>query len=198
MINVAVEGESDREVARSVVMHAGHRVQRPIAKSPAPCRRGKNKLDRLIPKYNIAAVQRPWVVFRDSDSQCPVTLRTRLTAGISSWHPQFYLRIAPSMSEAWLLADRESFAEYFKVPVSRIPRDPESLPNAKQAVLSLCGRSRSAVIRRDVNASATRTGPLYVIRIYEFASTAWNVAEVGTVSDSLRRAVARVGQLPAA
>jgi hypothetical protein len=35
-----------------------------------------------------------------------------------------------------------------------------------------------------------------VIRINEFASTAWNVAEAETVSVSLRRAVARIAQLP--
>lgn len=67
---------------------------------------GKTWLDPLIPKFNIAA-RHPWVVFRDSDSQCPVILRARLTAAISLWHPQFCLRIAHSMSEAWLLADRE-------------------------------------------------------------------------------------------
>ena len=100
MINVVVEGESDREVAKAVVAHAGHWVHQVRVAG------GNTRLDPLIPKYNIAAAQHPWVVFRDSDSQCPVILRTRLTAGISSWHPQFCLRIAHSMSEAWLLADR--------------------------------------------------------------------------------------------
>lgn len=191
MINVVVEGESDREVAKTVVVHAGHRVHQVRIAG------GKTKLDPLIPKYNIASAQFPWVVFRDSDSQCPVILRARLTAGISSWHPQFSLRIAHSMSEAWLLADRAGFAEYFKVPSTRIPRDPEALPNAKHALLALCSRSRSKAIRKDVTASGSHTGPLYVTRINEFASTVWSVAEAETVSDSLRRAVARVAQLPA-
>ena len=185
-----MEGESDREVARAVAMFAGHQVHQIRVAG------GKTRLDPLIPRYNVAAAQYPWVVFRDSDSRCPVILRTQLTAGISSWHPQFCLRIAHSMSEAWLLAGRYGFAEYFKVPVSRIPRDPESLPNAKQTLLALCGRSRSPMIRKDVTASGPRTGPLYVIRINEFASTAWNVAEAETVSVSLRRAVARIAQLP--
>ena len=192
MINVVVEGESDREVAKTVVVHAGHRVHQVRIAG------GKTKLDPLIPKYNIASAQFPWVVFRDSDSQCPVILRARLTAGISSWHPQFSLRIAHSMSEAWLLADREGFAEYFKVPSTRIPRDPESLPNAKHTLFALCSRSRSKAIRKDVTTSGTRTGPLYVIRINEFASTVWNVAEAESVSDSLRRAIVRIGQIPAA
>lgn len=191
MINVAVEGESDREVARSVVSRAGHRVNQIRVAG------GKTRLDPLIPKYNIASAQYPWVVFRDSDSQCPVELRSRLTVSISSWHPQFVLRIAHSMSEAWLLADRVGFSEFFKVPINRIPRDPEELPNAKQSVLGLCSQSRSTVVRREVTASGTRTGPLYVVRINEFASTRWNVAEAEAVSQSLRRAVDRIGRLPA-
>jgi hypothetical protein len=192
VINVVVEGESDREVAKAVVAHAGHGVHQVRVAG------GKTRLDPLIPKYNIAAAQHPWVVFRDSDSQCPVTLLARLTAGISSQHPQFCLRIAHSMSEAWLLADRDGFAEYFKVSPDRIPRDPETLPNAKQIVLGLCARSRSGAIRKDVTASGTRTGPLYVTRINEFASAVWNVAEAESVSDSLRRAVVRIRQIPAA
>lgn len=189
MINIAVEGDSDREVARAVVAYAGHRAHQIRVAG------GKTRLDRLIPKYNIASAQFPWVVFRDSDSQCPVTLLPRLTAGISSPHPQFCLRIAHSMSEAWLLADREGFAEYFKVPATRIPREPEALPNAKQTLLGLCAGSRSKAIREDVTVSGTRAGPLYVARINEFASTAWNVAEAESVSGSLRRAVLRIRQI---
>lgn len=192
MINIAVEGDSDREVARAVVTYAGQRVHQVRVAG------GKNKLDPLIPKYNVASAQFPWVVFRDSDSQCPKLLRARLTAGISSWHPQFSLRIAHSMSEAWLLADRDGFADYFRVPAARIPRDPEELPNAKQTLLGLCGRSRSRTIREEVTVSGTRPGPLYVTRINEFASTAWNVAEAASASESLRRAVHRIRQIPGA
>lgn len=102
------------------------------------------------------------------------------------------------MSEAWLLADRDGFADYFRVPAARIPRDPEELPNAKQTLLGLCGRSRSRTIREEVTVSGTRPGPLYVTRINEFASTAWNVAEAASASESLRRAVHRIRQIPGA
>lgn len=190
MINIAVEGESDREMARAVATHAGHRVNQIRVAG------GKTRLDPLIPKYNIASAQYPWVVFRDSDSQCPVHLRAQLTAGISSWHPQFVLRIAHSMTEAWLLADREGFSDHFKVPIVRVPHDPDELPNAKQAVLALCSRSRSAAIRKDVTAPGTRTGPLYVLRVNEFASTKWDVGVAESVSRSLRRAIAQIVRLP--
>lgn len=190
MINIVVEGESDREVGKAVAARAGHEVRTVRVVG------GKTKLDPLIPKYNLAAVQHPWVVFRDFDSQCPALLREMLARKIRSWHPQFILRIAHSMSEAWLLADREGFSEYFGVPANRIPGNPEDLANAKQALLGLVARSRSRSIRRDVVAADGLAGPLYVSRINDFASTAWGVAKAEEVSDSLRRAVLRISQIP--
>ena len=129
MINVVVEGESDREVAKTVVVHAGHRVHQVRIAG------GKTKLDPLIPKYNIASAQFPWVVFRDSDSQCPVILRARLTAGISSWHPQFSLRIAHSMSEAWLLSRPRGLRRILQGAVHPHPARPGGTPQ-RQACLA--------------------------------------------------------------
>lgn len=189
MINIVVEGESDREVGKAVAARAGHQVR--LIRVAG----GKTKLDPLIPKYNLAAVQHPWVVFRDSDSECPAKLREKLARGIRTWNPQFSLRIAHSMSEAWLLADRDGFADYFGVRPSRVPADPEALANAKQTLLALAGRSRSRAIRRDVLAPSGHAGPLYVLRVNEFAATTWSVARAEGSSDSLRRAVAGIREI---
>lgn len=190
MINVAVEGASDREAAKAIAAYAGHGVNQIRVAG------GKSKLDTLIPKYNVAAVQHPWVVFRDSDSECPVKLRTRLTAGLEL-NANFALRIAHSMTEAWLMADRQGFSDYFRVSLSKIPGDPEVSTNAKQVLLTLCAGSRSRSIRQDVTAAGTARGPLYAVRINEFASEQWNVEAAMGRSLSLQRAVTRIAQLPA-
>lgn len=190
MINVVVEGESDREVAKAVAHAAGRQV------NTVRVTRGKGKLDALVQKYNLAARQYPWVVFRDSDGRCPVELRAQLTAGITYWQPQFCFRIVHSMSEAWLLADAESFSEYFSVPRNRVPPNPEALPRAKQKLLALCAQSRSRAIRRDMTSAGNEIGPLYVVRLNEFASTVWRPMEAAAASDSLRRAIERIGELP--
>lgn len=189
MINIAVEGDSDREIAKSVVGAAGWTVNRVSVAG------GKTRLDPLLSKYNEASAQVPWVVFRDTDSVCPVTLRTRLTASISHWHPRFVLRFAHSMSEAWLLSDAEAFSEYFRVPLNRVPSYPEQLPHAKQSLLALCANSRSRSIRRDMTISGAQIGPLYVLRVNDFASTTWRPAEAATASDSLQRALNRLREL---
>lgn len=190
MINVVVEGESDREAARAVVLAAGQQVGRIIVAG------GKSKLDPKIPNYSRAAAQFPWVVFRDSDAECPVLLRSRLTSGIVDWQPGFSLRIAHSMTEAWLMADRESFSTFFHVPVNRIPQDPESSPHAKRVLLALCAQSRSRNVKRDMTAAGGAAGPLYVSQLNEYASTVWRPTEAAAVSPSLSRALAEIELLP--
>jgi hypothetical protein len=189
MINTVVEGESDRGLAKSVVAAAGREVGRIIVRG------GKPKLDPQIPKYSQAAAHGLWVVFRDSDAECPAQLRSRLMAHIINPPPSFLLRIAHSMSESWLLADPDGFAGYFGVKRAQIPRSPETLPNAKEVVIRLCSESRSRSIRQDM-AVGHRTGPLYVPRINEYATTRWNAETAAQNSDILRRALDRIRQLP--
>jgi hypothetical protein len=190
LINVVVEGDSDSEAAKAIVASTGREVARVIVAG------GKARLDPKIAKYNQAARRSSWIVFRDSDGRCPVRLRAELTAKITAWSPNFLLRIAHSMTEAWLLADRDGFADFFRVKVGQIPADSESLPHAKQEVLRLCVSSRSRIIRQDMVRSTGETGPLYVKRINEFASTRWDVSGAAANSDSLSRAIQSIQRLP--
>ncbi|MGV9975405.1 hypothetical protein [Nocardia beijingensis] len=188
MINVVVEGESDRGVASAVARAAGKEIGKLIVKD------GKTRIDPLIPKYNQAALRSPWVVFRDSDAKCPVKLYSELTAAISV-SPSFLLRIVHPMSEGWLLADPEGFSEYFGVRISDVPRAPELLAHPKKTVLQLCSRSRSRSVSRDMVAPGERTGPRYTVRINDFAMTRWDVSNAVANSDSLKRAVERIRSL---
>lgn len=185
-----VEGESDREAAKAVVRSVGKTVEKVVVAG------GKSRLDPKIPNYSRAARRSNWVIFRDSDGKCPVVLRSELSAGIAQWSPRLALRIAHSMTEAWLLADRAGFADYFGVKVSQIPRNPEEVAHAKQEVLRLCSNSRSRAIRADMVRSSGENGPLYVKRINEFAAEKWNVHDAAVVSDSLTRAIRQIQALP--
>ncbi len=190
MINVAVEGESDTAAAKAIVSSAGREVHRVVVAG------GKARLDLKIPKYNTASKHANWVVFRDSDGVCPVEVRNELTAGIAAVGNRFCLRIAHSMTEAWLLADREGFCSYFGVKSGQLPRDPEGIAHAKTALLELCSKSKSKAIRREVVTVDGNTGPLYVTRLNEFASTHWNVATAADNSPSLASAIAAIRRLP--
>lgn len=190
MINIAVEGESDVEAARAIVSTAGHSVGRIV---PA---RGKSRLDPKIEKYAQASAQTPWIVFRDSDGECPVELRERLFPHSAMKSQRFLLRIAHTMTEAWLLADRAGFSDYFGVPKSSLPTDVESVSHAKNELLRLCSRSRSRAIRREVIARDSGAGPLYVFHLNAFASESWSVADAALNSPSLARSLRRIAELP--
>lgn len=190
MINVVVEGESDREAAKAVARAAGRQVDKIRITG------GKGQLDKRLPKYNAAARQRPWVVFRDSDAACPVELTSRLIATLIQPSPMFSLRIAHSMVEAWLIADRKGIADFIGVSTARVPRDPESLRNAKQSLLNLLMDSGNRALRRDMVTDDGKTGPLYVARLNEFAGTKWDVEVAAEVSPSLGRAIVAIEALP--
>ena len=190
MINAAVEGTSDTGAARRVIEVAGHT----LARDPHVAG-GRTRLDPKISKYNEAARFGPWVVFRDSDSQCPVELRRKFAASIRDWQPSFLLRIAHSMTESWFLADTDGFADYFHIAQARVPRDPEALENGKQVLLGLCKNSSSRDIREEVVATDGGPGPLFVDHLNEFALTRWDVESACERSDSLRRAVDKIRAL---
>lgn len=153
---------------------------------------GKANVDRDVSKYIQASRSMPWVVFRDTDDACPVELAQRLLPPGDISSARFQLRLAHSMTEAWLLADRHGFASHFQVSRARVPLDPEDLPHAKREVLRLCAGSRSRGIRESMVAGENEVGPLYVSSINAFAREHWDVGAAAESSPSLRRAIERI------
>ena len=175
---------------RQVASAAGHEVAK------VTVRNGKDRIDEKLASYNRAARYGAWVVLRDSDQDCPVELRRRLLDPLGELSPRFMLRLAKSMSEAWILADRDAFASFFKVRPSLVPTDPESLPHAKRTLLEICAQSTSRSLREDMVRPGWKIGPLYVEWINEFARSDWRVEVAASSADSLSRAVERIRSLP--
>lgn len=188
-MHVVVEGPSDEGAARRIVKAAGHEV------AAVRVVRGTGNLDKKIPNYAKAARHSPWVVFRDSDNECPVALRDRLLAGVPSSR-LFALRIAHTMTEAWLMADQAGFASYFKVSRDSVPLAPEDMPHAKHTLLGLCLHSRSRDIREEVAADEAHPGPLFTDHLNEFATRRWNIEAAAENSPSLRRAITALNTMP--
>lgn len=189
MINVVVEGESDRGAIIKLLR------SRNLGCTVTP-KNGKTRLDPQIASYNRAARRSPWLVIRDSDDDCPVALRARLLTDPQS--AALSLRIAHTMIEAWLLADIEAFADFFAVSIAKMPPKPEELTHAKQALLGLCLKSKSRRIRDDmVSASGERAGPLYTQRLNEYAESAWDPNRAALNAPSLERALREIDRLVA-
>jgi hypothetical protein len=184
-ISAAVEGPVDEAVVRKLIACAGGRVGTVYGKN------GKDALRKKINAYNNAAMRAPWVVLVDlnNDADCAPPFR-------ASWLPQpaplLCFRVAVRQVEAWLLADADTLAKYLRVPRSAIPRDPETLANAKTEMVNLARRSKRRDIRTDMvprEGSGRDVGPAYTSRLIEYVEKAWRPREAAQRSDSLRRAI---------
>jgi hypothetical protein len=111
------------------------------------------------------------------------------------------LRVVVREVESWLLADREGLARFLGVAQTLIPKDPESLPDPKAAMISLARRSRRREVRDDMvprPGSGRPIGPAYPARLIEFAANVWTPETAADRSDSLKRALRCLTRLIAA
>ncbi len=193
-VSGAVEGPSDEPVLRRIVEDRGaavHRVQ---------VQYGKSNLRRALPGYNRAARRDVWLVLVDLDQDFPCA-----ASMVREWLPQrsrhMRFRVVVRQIEAWLLADGERFARFFGVRPSSVPAEPDALPDAKAAVLTLVSASRKRAIREDMiprPSSGRRVGPAYTSRLIEFTTNVpdgWRLRQAAQRSPSLANCLARLDEL---
>lgn len=190
----AVEGITDEAVLRRICTYAGAKTGTVYGKS------GKQHILTRISGYNNSARYRHWLVLLDldMDADCaPAVLGSWLAAPAAL----MCLRIAVHELEAWILSDRERFAEFFSVSLVRVPLNPDLLPDPKAALVSLAQSSRKSDIRVDMvprPGSGQAVGPAYASRVIEFVqdtNAGWRPEVAEQSSDSLRRCIAAIRHL---
>ena len=194
VISSAVEGLVDEAVVKCLIVEAGGEI------GPVYGKRGKSLLKQRINGYNNAAHHHPWIVLIDLNHEagCPPPLKA---VWLPAPGPFMCFRIAVREVEAWLIADRERFASFFRVRLSDVPADPELMDDPKEVVIQLSRRSRSRDIRLDMvprPGSGRKIGPAYVSRFIEFVSDpnrGWRPDRAARSSDSLRRCLVRIREL---
>jgi hypothetical protein len=191
-VNIAVEGDSDVEVARAVVRAAGLEPAATVYGL-----RGKDHLDAKLAAYSRAAVHQPWLVLRDLD-RAPCA--GQLVASLAPLRPPMLcLRVAVPSMEAWLLADRERIASFLHVSRDLVPASPETLSSPKRALVDLARRARKRDVVGDLvprPGSTARVGPNYTARVSEFARDVWRPRVAAKTSASLARCLSALSQLP--
>lgn len=189
--SAAVEGPTDEAVLRRVVEHLGATL------GPVYGKTGKATLLRQLHSYNQAAQFWPWIVLvdLDRDAECAPPARTQ-------WLPttatHMCFRIAVREIESWLLADRETLADFLGVALSRIEANPEALDDPKATLVNLARRSRRRGIRVDMvprPESGRSEGPAYTSRLIEYAQGFWRPEIAAQHADSLQRLCRRVAEL---
>jgi len=185
-ISSAVEGLVDEVVMRRLLLYVG------AIPGAVYGRQGKAYLRQHITRYNIAARHNAWAILIDLDNEaaCAPTLREKLLASPT---PRMCFRIAVRAVETWLLADRQRFAQFLSIPVSRIPPVLEAVDDPKLLLVNLARHSRKRAMREDMvprQRSGRKVGPAYASRLMEFAenTTIGRRPDVAAAeSDSLQR-----------
>jgi len=184
-VSVAVEGKINESVARKLL--------REVRVVPAAIygKRGKAHLRERIAGYNNAAGYQPWLVLvdLDQDADCAPPLLLDWTPRPA---PYLCFRVVVREVEAWLLGDHEQIALLLGLPSHRIPENPESLSNPKEALVTLARHSPKTRVRDDMiprPRSGRAVGPAYASRLMEFARMQWRPEVAARRCDSLRRAM---------
>ncbi len=184
-INLATEDELSEAVLRRLLTFAA----RGYAIGYAYRRGGFGYLRRTIGGWNRAARGTPFAVLTDLDDHlCPSAL-------IEAWlaeapHENLLFRVAVREVEAWLLADPEGLSKYLAVRRDSVPVDPESLIDAKGALIDLARKSRSTSVRDRIvpkRGSSAKQGPDYNGCLTQFVSAYWNIEAAAANSPSLSR-----------
>lgn len=185
-ISGAVEGLLDEAVLRRLVQHVGAVSGTVYGKA------GKHRLLQRLSGYNQAAYQAPWLVLVDLDHAAKCAPPYKVSC-LPDPAPYMCFRIAVREVEAWLLADRERLADFLGVNVSRVPLEPEDIPEPKRMMVQLAGLSRRRGIREDMvprPESGRDVGPVYTGRLVEFlvdAAAGWRPDIAARSSNSLMR-----------
>ncbi|ADO75943.1 hypothetical protein [Stigmatella aurantiaca] len=190
-VTIAVEGPTDTAIAQRLLLHAG------LAVGPVYEAGGKSKLDQKLAAYNNAARNAPWFVLRDmdQDASCAPLLVDRL---LRTPARHMRLRIAVHQGESWLLADADRLAAFLQVRVEAVPHSPDTLANAKQALINLARASRSREIRSALvppEGSTASVGRQYTSVMAEFARMHWHPGAAAKRSESLARCISALRAL---
>jgi hypothetical protein len=193
MTRIPVNFATEDELSEQALFRILERVNR-YAFGMAYRRGGFGYLRRTISGWNSAAKSIPFIVLTDLDTYpCPLEL-------LNEWlpfgkHPNLLFRIAVREVEAWLLADPDNLSQFLNVKRALIPPQPDSIVDAKAALVGVAGRSRSKAIRESIvpkRGSTAKQGPDYNGRLGLFVRQHWDIDAAKTNSESLSRTLDRL------
>lgn len=188
---VAVEDVLSEVVVRRLI----ETIRPDLSISVVMRKNGRGYLQSRARDLNRTAQSVPVLIVADLDrpSPCPADLIDQWLSSPPA--PSLLFRVAVMEIESWILADRDSFADFLAVPAHRIPGNADEIAQPKEFIVSLARRSRRKDIRDDLVPKAGATsavGPAFNPRVGAFVSGSWNVERAARVSPSLRRSVDRL------
>ncbi len=190
---LAVEDVLSDVVCRKLLKRIQIQVQQTVGQQ------GNGYLREKAIQFNRVSLRVPVVMLTDLDRshRCPSDLVQQWLGNVEK-APNFFLRVAVREVESWIIAHRRAFADFIGVSEAKIPRDPDSILDPKEYVVSLGRKSRKGEIRRALVPAAHSTasvGPGYNAELSLFVREYWEPEEARRSSWSLNRTVIRLNQL---
>lgn len=188
---LAVEDELSEVISTKLLKNFGVKITTVIRDN------GNVYLRQKAPELNRSAKGINIFLLTDlnSSNHCPMGL-------INSWikgplNPRFLFRVAIMEVESWLMADRDSFANFLSIPVNRIPTNTDDIPNPKEFLVSLARNSRKRKLRDELVPKPRARIPVgygYNTRLSEFVREHWSLERAANASPSLKRTSDRLSQ----
>ncbi len=184
-INLAVEDPLSETVLRKILLQS----DRNYWIGSCFCRGGFGYLKKRIGGFNNAAKGTAFLILTDlDDSECaPEKIKEWISEPINR---NLLFRIAVREVESWVIAHRSAFAEFLGISKNILPKEPDTLVNAKDSLLRFVLRSRKRGLKDALipsRGSTARVGPDYNATLGFFIQKQWDVYEASKTSPSLNR-----------
>lgn len=193
IIDVLVEGPTDELVAARILRHCGFDLGTVYGKG------GVASLRNRLPGFNVRAQYGNPILtlidFVDTGFSCPPEVATNW---LPNRVPTMLVRVVVPELESWLLADADSLGKYLRISASRVPAQPEQLPDAKQSLVNLARHANNRRLRADIvpaEGYSSAVGPGYFNAIRDFIDNYWHIEEARKRAPSLDRCLIRLGEL---
>ena len=150
----------------------------------------------------------PVILLTDLDAEsCAPQLIKKL---IKDKNKHFILNIAVDEAEAWLMADREGFAEYFKIKIEDMPPVHQTKQGGRKALTEmkfkykpslfltheLVKKIRHAEFKQQLTPKKGATkGPEYNSCLLPFIQNKWDISTARRNANSLDRMIGRMQNL---
>ena len=184
IMDILTEGILDANVARKLLLSSGHEVGKSFGLQ------GIGYIEQKVRGFNSASKGTPILTLvdqMDTRIDCPVEI---VNMYLSHRENTMFLRVVVREIESWILADAKNLSNFLKVPITKVPADPEGLRDPKESLINLARRSRSIQIKNDLVPKAGSTaveGVLYTSSLSLFVNNIWDLSVARNISTSLDR-----------
>ncbi len=191
-ICLATEDALSEAAAEKLLTASG----RPIEIEQRLRKDGYGYLKTNFPKFNqVAANIMPVFLLTDLDkANCVVDFIADWRKGLEL-SEQLLFRVAVREVEAWLLADRQAFADWLGISADLVHKEPENLSDPKRELLRLVKRSKKRALRNMILPADTSHCPVgigYNTELTQYVRKYWHPLTAAASAPSLARALKRI------